>query len=39
MSISIEGDLSNAAGSNAGIGATMGVQGVPVEYTYAPPTP
>ena len=39
VSIAIEGDLSNAAGSNAGIGASMGVQGVPSEYTYAPPTP
>ncbi len=39
VAINITGDLSNAAGSNAGIGATLNVQGVPTEYTYTPPTP
>ncbi len=37
VAINIEGDLANAAGSNAGISATLNVQGVPAEYTYAPP--
>lgn len=38
VSISIEGDYANAAGSNAGVSATMGVQGTPEEYTI-PTTP
>lgn len=39
VSINIEGDLANAAGSNAGISATLNVQGIPAEYTYTPATP
>lgn len=37
VSISIEGDLANAAGSSAGISATLGVQGTPSEYTFIAP--
>ncbi len=36
VAINIEGDFANGAGSNAGISATLNVQGMPEEYTYAP---
>lgn len=38
VSISVEGDVANSAGNNAGISATLNVQGVPSEYTYTPAT-
>lgn len=37
VSISVEGDFANGAGGNAGISASMSVQGTPVVYTYTPP--
>ncbi|MDL2318070.1 hypothetical protein LJC74_03115 [Eubacteriales bacterium OttesenSCG-928-A19] len=37
VSIAVEGDYSNAAGSNAGISASLGVQGTPAVYNYTPP--
>ena len=37
VSVMIEGDLANGAGNNAGISATLGVQGKPAEYIYTPP--
>ena len=37
VAINVEGDLANAAGSNAGISVTMNVQGTPKEYVFSAP--
>lgn len=39
VSINVEGDYANGAGSNAGISATFNSQSTPKAYTYAAPTP